>query len=96
MPTVVRSPGAKRDLEEIMLTIGRDNSSAAMRWFDRAASLFDLLAMQPDVGTIVRGRTSNTVRCISFGSYVVYFHRIDDGVEIFRVLHGARDQTDTV
>lgn len=45
---------------------------------------------------IVRSRTSNSVRCISFGSFVVYFHRIDDGVEILRVLHGARDQTDAV
>jgi len=92
MPIVRRVAEAERDLETIMLTIGRDNATAALRWFDGMADLFDLIATQPQMGTEVKSRTSTSLRCVSNGSYVVYFQPIDDGIEVVRVVHGARDQ----
>ncbi|MFG0291282.1 MAG: type II toxin-antitoxin system RelE/ParE family toxin [Rhodopirellula sp. JB044] len=30
-------------------------------------------------------------RSFSFGSYVIFFHAIEDGIEVARVIHGSRD-----
>jgi toxin ParE1/3/4 len=92
MANVVRTPDAIQDLREIVGYISRDSTRAATRWLDGIEDLFQLLASQPGMGECWRARHGGEVRRHAYGSYIVYFRALDHGVQIIRVLHGARDQ----
>jgi toxin ParE1/3/4 len=49
----------------------------------------ELLAEFPGIGAD-RGELGPGVRSFPLGNYVLYFKRIDNGIELLRVLHGAR------
>jgi toxin ParE1/3/4 len=91
MPTVVRTPAAIEDLKEIVGYIAFDNVAAAAKWLDEMEALFALLATQPLMGTELQSRRHGPIRQHAHGQYVVYFRGAGEGVEIVRVLHGARD-----
>ena len=90
MPRVVQSSEARIDLIEIGLYIARDNPSAANRLVDAIESKYETLARAPGIGEprpdILPGLRSFTVK-----RYVIYYREIPDGIEVVRVLHGARD-----
>jgi toxin ParE1/3/4 len=94
MPEVVLDRAAKADLIEIWQYIAQDNPQAADRMLDRISDGFHLLAKFPHGGT-ARPELGQNLRCYSVGSYVIYFRPAKEGVEIARVLHGARD-VDTI
>jgi toxin ParE1/3/4 len=48
------------------------------------------LAGNPHIGR-ARGELSPNLRSIPFGRYVIFYLALPDGIEIVRVLHGARD-----
>ena len=49
-----------------------------------------MLAAQPHLGKSV-DELAPKLRLFPIGSYLVFYRAIDDGVEIARLLHGARD-----
>ena len=53
---------------------------------------FQKLSTQPLLGKAVEEIAPN-LRFIPIGSYLVFYRAIEDGVEIVRILHGARDIT---
>lgn len=55
-------------------------------------ALCNLLATQPELGERMLTRRFGQVRRHSAGNYVLYYRSVKDGIEILRVLHGARDQ----
>lgn len=83
---------AQTDLDEIWLYVAAERPETADHILDRFQSRFDLLASQPYLG---ESRPELGRRILSFvvASYVVYYRVLEDdaGVEILRVLHGARD-----
>jgi toxin ParE1/3/4 len=81
---------AEADVLEIWLSIAVNNSDAADRLLDRFSETYALLASNPHVGTKV-DRFRVGLRCFSVGAYVVFFVPTDDGIEVYRVLHGARN-----
>jgi toxin ParE1/3/4 len=91
MPTAIQSPQARLDIDQIVTFISRDSLPAASHWLDNMKTLFGLLATQPFMGAEIDSRRYGKIRRHAHGNYVVYFRGINDGVEIVRVLHGARD-----
>lgn len=57
--------------------------------------LFDLMALQPHMGERFRGRLGE-YRRISEGNYVIYFRPLVNGVQIHRVIPGARDHRELI
>ena len=90
MPRVTRRPLAEADILEIWDTIADDSFAAADRWVDRLDEQFRLLAAQPLMGR-ARGELAPSVRSFPFGRHVVFYVPLDDGIDVVRVLHGARD-----
>lgn len=81
---------ADQDLLDAAYYIGRDSVEAADRWIERMHHTFERLAQFPQMG---RERTELAPHLRSFpsGSYIIFYRATDAGIEIIRVLHGARD-----
>ncbi len=90
MPQVTRRPLAEADILEIWDYIADDNPAAADRWVDQLDGQFRMLATQPKMGR-ARDELVPGVRSFPFGRYVVFYVPIDKGIDVVRLLHGARD-----
>jgi toxin ParE1/3/4 len=93
MPRVIRDRLAVADLDEIYDYIAVQNHSpaAADRFMDELDRKLTLYASQPRMGE-ARADLGEGVRVFSFRkSYVVIYRPIDDGIDVLRVFHGARD-----
>jgi toxin ParE1/3/4 len=87
---IIKSPEAAADLSDIWEFVGQSNEGAADRLLDEIDRKLRLLSDSPYMG---RERTDIRpgLRSFPVGSYVIFYNTIDDGIEIVRVLHGARD-----
>jgi toxin ParE1/3/4 len=81
---------ARRDLEEIHDYIAADSAAAASRWIDRLERECQGLAEMPGMGRR-RQDLAPGLRSFPVGTYVIFYREVEDGVQIVRVLHGARD-----
>ncbi len=90
MPRVTRRPLAETDIFENWDYIADDSLVAADRWVDRLDEQFRLLAAQPMMGR-ARDELAPGVRSFPFGRYVVFYVPLEDGIDVVRMLHGARD-----
>ena len=90
MPQVTRRPLAETDILEIWDYIADDSLAAADRWVDHLDEQCRVLATQPMMGR-ARDELAPGVRSFPFGRYVVFYMPLDDGIDVVRVLHGARD-----
>ena len=81
---------AEADLEECWLYIARDDPRSATRFIETILQKCELLAEQPGIG---RGRSdlSSDLRSFVVGRYLILYRPIEDGIEVVRVLHGARN-----
>jgi toxin ParE1/3/4 len=87
---ILRRPQASEDIAEIWDHIADDNLAAADRWLDRLDKQVRLLATQPLMGR-ARDELAEGVRSFPMGRYVIFYIPIDDGIDVVRVLHSARD-----
>lgn len=90
MPQVTRRPLAETDILEIWDYIADDSLTAADRWVDHLDEQFRVLATQPMMGR-AREELAPGVRSFLFGRYVVFYVPLANGIDVVRVLHGARD-----
>jgi toxin ParE1/3/4 len=90
MGRVFRTERARVDLLQIWVYIANDNASAADRLLDRIDATCSQLAQQPLMGE-ARPELAPDLRSFTVGNYVVYFRPLADGIEVVRVLSGARD-----
>lgn len=81
---------ARLDLDEIWLYIAQDNFDAADKFIYAIVSRFPKLAAMPLIGR-QREELSPRLRSFSVSRYVIFYRPIENGIEIVRVLHGARD-----
>jgi toxin ParE1/3/4 len=84
------SDKATADLDEIWLYIAQDNPDAADKYIRVIASRFPTLASMPLMGR-ERAELSPRLRSFAVGRHVIFYRPLDNGVEIARVLDGARD-----
>jgi len=90
VPQVTRRPLAETDILEIWDYIADDSLAAADCWVDRLDEQLRVLATQPMMGR-ARDELAPGVRSFPFGRYVIFYVPLDDGIDVVRVLHGARD-----
>ena len=81
---------ARSDLENIWLFIAEDNIEAANRFILLLVSKFSKLASSPEIGR-QRNELALGLRSIPVGNHVIFYRAGENGPEIIRVLHGARD-----
>jgi toxin ParE1/3/4 len=97
MPTTVyKTPLTEADLIEIASFIAEDNLDTAERFLDAAEQTFTDLAAMPLVGRAVtfqssRAQNMRVWRVQGFERYLIFYRVVETGIEIIRVLHGARD-----
>ena len=75
---------------DIWTYIARENPAAADRLLDRIDAKCRLLAENPRLGPD-RSDIRPGLRYFIVGRYVILYRAVEDGVEIVRVVHGARD-----
>jgi toxin ParE1/3/4 len=90
MPTVVVRPRALVDLAEIWSHIAEDSADHADTFTDLIDSKFQVLARRPGIGRS-RPELATDLRSFAVGNYVIFYIPLSKGVEVVRVLHGARD-----
>jgi toxin ParE1/3/4 len=59
---------------------------------DKLEQTCKALAKNPLMGT-ARDELLPNLRCFSVGNYVIYYRPVADGIDVVRVLHGARDES---
>jgi toxin ParE1/3/4 len=91
MPRLVISPAAENDLNDILEYIAQDKPEAALRWVRKIRETFTIVAENPEIGERRREFKTGIFRSTLVGSYVVFYGPIVDGIEIARVVSGARD-----
>jgi len=76
--------------------IAQDNPDAADRFLDACEHTLEALAELPDVGAprqfdnpALQGIRMWCVK--GFEKHLVFYRRVEDGVDIVRILHAARD-----
>jgi toxin ParE1/3/4 len=91
MPRVIVSPLAQTDIDEIWDNIARDSIAQANRWVDEIDQRFELLADNRRLG-VARGDLRPGLRRFRYARYLIYYRLVRGGIEVIRVVHGARDQ----
>jgi toxin ParE1/3/4 len=94
-------PAADRDLDDQAAYLATEASlETALRFYDAAGTTFGKLAGMPGLGE--RWPSANprlsglrVWRIEGFEKHLIFYRATDDGIEIVRILHGARD-IDTV
>lgn len=90
MARITRRPLAAADVLEIWDYIAEVSIEQADRWVDRLDEKLGLIARQPLMGR-ARDELAVDIRSFPFGRYVIFHVPIEDGIDVVRVLHGARD-----
>jgi toxin ParE1/3/4 len=87
---ILKRPRALLDLAEIWSYITEDSARNADAFASRIDKTFKLLAGRPGIGR-VRPELYPDLRSFVVGKYVVFYLPLTDGIDVVRVLHGARD-----
>ena len=96
-PRFVVLPAADRDIDEQAEYLSVQASlETALRFYDAIEETFSFLASHPAIGAPYEGRTLagagiRVWRVSGFGNHLAFYRPIEGGIEILRVLHGARD-----
>ena len=90
MAVIVLQPRAKADLSEIWEFIADDSDDQADAFIDLIDQMFQLPAQQAGLGRR-REELAEGLRSFPVGRYVIFYLAIPGGVQIVRMLHGARD-----
>jgi toxin ParE1/3/4 len=93
---VIRRPAVNRDLIDCFVHIGEDNEESAMRFLRSAEETFHELARMPGMGVAVsfsdlQNLSLRRWRIRGFENFLIFYRPIDNGIEVIRVLHGARE-----
>ena len=90
MPMILHRPLALQDFDHIGDSIAQDNHQTADHFIDTIEETCLLLAKFPHIGTscdtLFPGLRFQTV-----DKSMLFYLPLDDGIEVVRVLHGARD-----
>jgi toxin ParE1/3/4 len=81
---------AERDLQQIWDIVAERSLLYADRLIAQFASKAQMLADMPGIGRR-REDLLPFLRSYPHGRYVIFYRLVDDGIEIIRVLHGARN-----
>ena len=91
-----KRPSALRDIAETGAYLGRDSLDAEIRFYDAAEQTLARLLEMPRLGRIwttqAALRSELRVQPIrAFPNWLVFYRPTEEGIDVIRVLHGARD-----
>jgi toxin ParE1/3/4 len=84
------TPDAFSDLEEIVNYVAERDATAAARLLERIEDECWRLAHDPGMGQLRPDLLPN-LRFFPVGNYLIFYRESDEGIQVIRVLHGARD-----
>ncbi|MFM9968228.1 MAG: type II toxin-antitoxin system RelE/ParE family toxin [Burkholderiales bacterium] len=87
---VFRTRQSRQDYLEIWHYIAQDNVDAANRLLDSFDQKLELIADVPGIGN-PRDELESQLRSFRVGNHLLFYRPVADGIELIRVLHGARD-----
>lgn len=93
---IVRTPQAKRDIVELGDFIGQNSISAADRFIRAVEKSLELLLAMPQIG---RPWETDRPHCAGirwwivkgFRTHLIFYRPVSEGIEVLRVVYGARD-----
>lgn len=83
---------ALRDFQDIHDYIAKDNPDAALEFIERLEKRCKRLCEMPGVGR-KRDELRPNTRSATEGDYVLFYRKLNGGIEILRVVHGKRDMS---
>ena len=90
MGSIRRTATSRRDFREIWAFIAVHNPTAADNLLRRLDAALDFLSEHPRAGPL-RPELRPRLRSYPVGSYIIFYRPTRYGIELTRVLHGARD-----
>ena len=90
MPKALIGRIASRDLDEIFDYIASDSHQRALRMTLELLRRCDEIAQHPLTGTR-RDDLADRLRCVSHQKYLIFFTPEEYGIQVVRILHGARN-----
>lgn len=95
-PVIHKAPIVLLDLAELSDHIARDSPKSAHRFLIEARNAFEELARMPGLGGVWedaprRIKEMRVWPIPGFENYLIFYRQTSDGIEVVRVLHGARD-----
>jgi toxin ParE1/3/4 len=83
-------------MDEQYLYFAQSSEEVARRYFEACQNTFTLLAHSPLLGALSgvpnpRLAEVRVWQVRGFEKYLIYYRPVENGIEIVRVLHGARD-----
>ncbi|MCU0935947.1 MAG: type II toxin-antitoxin system RelE/ParE family toxin [Gammaproteobacteria bacterium] len=89
MPSVRRTARAEDDLVDLWLYVAQDDTQAADRLLEALDRRCILLAEHPHLGR-ARPDIAPDLHYFPVGNYLILYRLLPDGIEVVRVVHGAR------
>lgn len=87
---ITKTAQAETDLDEIWYHIALDNIGAADALLDAIDERCRVLVRQPMMGR-ARPELAPDLHSFPIARYVIFYVALAEGIEVVRVLHGARD-----
>ena len=84
---------ARADLKAIWIYFAEYSQNSADNFLRKLAKEFQLLADNPKLGRTQDDLLLN-LRSFPYKNYTIFYFPIENGVEIYRVMHGARNVED--
>jgi len=96
MGIVKRRPQVAIDLIDCAEYISKENLDTALRFLDAAETAFAFVAKNPEVGALCKFRLAEAERVRfwaikGFENHLMFYLPLADGIDVIRVIHGARD-----
>lgn len=96
MAKIIFSEFVEQELAEIWDLIAIDNFDAANRFLELARKTLNQLAQMPEMGRPrffrhARLKHLRSFRVEHYSNYLIFYGPIPGGIEVFHILHGARD-----
>ena len=89
-------PEARLDIASYGDYLAERNPAVALRFADAVDATVQMLLRNPNLGERLHADLTGEIRyrtVLDFKNYLIFYRRVDDVLEIVRVLHGARDYT---
>lgn len=90
MPQAFLTELAESDLAKIWAYIAQDNPDKADHHILKLRAVCEKLAAVPQLGR-ARYTLAKGIRSYTVGNYLIFYFPTESGIEVARVLHGARD-----
>ena len=90
MGIILKKPLAEADLLDIWNFIANESLEKADNFLQKIENKLKILVENPGMGR-KRDELVPGLRSFLVGSYLIFYYLINGGIEVIRVLHGARD-----